>query len=348
MSNNIIFYDGFHQYATVSELALRWSHAPNLQIGQGGRSLNPSVQMSGQYARDGLIKDLAPTQKIGIHFRMRCSSFGMTLPFICLGGSKTRGDITTAAASDTVITSNNVASDIISLSLPSSRILEVHSVIRGSAGKNALLVGQAAMPAMVSEQLYAVDMIIDLSATTAIVKVALDGVVVLDTTFDRDRIAPAAGYVTDMIEYVAFLGPHSTANIRPKFSDIVIYTPDENLTPLGPLAVDYVYGEGLARPITNTSGFIVPLGDSVIKPVVTSGSDIGPVYAARMIGRTLPGVTERPYDAKISIIDAADAELVSVETGRVDSMSPQFLEAPLTGVTQMSDLAGLRVKMESR
>lgn len=341
----ILFFDGFSQYADGTEVSGRWTagNAYALSINALGRSKTPALIGTSSYARDGVAHVLdAPVQRIGVHFRVRMAGFGPSIPVVVAGGRRMRADISNGASSDAAITSLGAASDTLSLTLPNSRYAQLHNIVRSAATKNALLVGQSSIQ-MSANQLYSVEILADVSAPLARMVMAIDGVIVVDETYDRDRIAPADGYTNDEFSHVTFLWPTSTPAYRPSFSDVVIYEPDAgDLAPIGPLAVDYMPSSGTGLPVSDRSGFVVDSGSTVEHALATAESGLREIFAARAISRTISGAADQPYSGRVTLSDS-DGDIARLETGRIDSMSPKFIEAPLTDVRHISDLSSLKI-----
>ncbi len=292
--NGIYFAEGFDAYAAVSEIVGRFSRLgvpgqePTLNS-TGGKLGRKTICAAGKFGGAGLFFDLpAGLKKVGIHFTYSYAStaapssgdYRYLLSAGSLGRRLAYEASLVGSASPNVA---NAPSDLLTLMQTTaarnfSALNGIQVAASGSASVNALTL-PATTYAFPANQPVSVEAVIDVSGATAIVKVWIDGTLIVNTTFARDRVVPLAGVKTDAIEYIAL-----NADSPSRYSDIVVYNPDVLVAPIGPVSVRLVPALDDNFSVNFNDASPEEIGTSFESfPMTDAGSGI--VYGAQLVAR---------------------------------------------------------------
>lgn len=357
----IHFADGLEGYLATSELEPRWlksgTAATRPALSGHGRAGRRSIRTANQAGRSVAAIRTPDAQRIGVHFRVR---FPGAAPGYSVGGLLAIGSIARLAAyADQSSTSASYPGlmpvDLLTISTDGSGVMRVENAVQTSAASGVSAMSRLVLAGgpgiqFAADTLYDVDVLLDVSNATAHAVVIVDGVTILDAAYNRNRVAPYGDVKVDLLQYVAFGGSSAgaSANGAPHFSDIVIYDPTAEMTPIGPVAVDYypaIDPEGIfAGPVNDAE--TVRIEADVEYPIIAEGADpeAGEILGAYVVGRSIPAKTEETYrfllGSKTSMISFGETEV-----GPISVSAPQISHIPVMTpeLTDMSQLADVRL-----
>lgn len=358
---NILLADGLDAYISTSELEPVWlksgSPAVRPAFSAHGRAGRRSLRTYDQSGRSVAAIRIPDAQRLGVHFRVRFpgaapgNSIAGILAIGSLGRLAGYRDQSSVSASYPGL----MPVDLLTMSTSSGGVLRAENSIQVATGSavsamNRLVLAGGSGFQFAPDVLYDVDVLLDVSTVTARAVVIIDGLTVLDAAYNRDRVAPYGDVRTDLLQYVAFGGSSAgaAANGAPHFSDIVIYDPTAEMTPIGPVAVDYypaIDPEGIfAGPVNDANA--VRVEADVEYPILAEGADpgTGEILGAYVVGRSIPAETEETYRYLLGSRNAI-ISFGETEVGPISVSAPQITHIPVMTpeLTDMAQLADVRL-----
>lgn len=349
---NILHHESVQLYASAEELAQNWTRPGNsgsyAELTAGGRDGAPSIRPK-RYGQGIVFQEIDERQVVGIHVSIRMSDLTTTAygnPLLVAGSSARLTEYM-----DGSYTSNAEyhykPSDLLSISMDRDGSLLVEHVVQRSTGSSSslsrLVLGDSGF-ALTPGQLYSLEALIDVSGEMARIAVWLDGVVIVDAEFPRDRVTPYGDIRTDIIQYIG-LGGYFGAG--PDFSDICVYDAAEMPAPIGPLSVRHypLDDPAFGLPIDDSTSVEIPKdGIDLSMPAGFPGS--GPLLGAYFSARTMSAEVEEIYSTMYTLTGAPFGDLILTDDG-LPGGNKSTRRHELEGVVDFGDLNGLTINARS-
>lgn len=347
MSNNGIIYqlcpDVLVSQADLTDklsAPVAMTQLPSISsFGPGGRK---SVHASNNARLDSspIITLGSGIRKIGITFALYydAGQLNTVFPFFACGS---------IAALDRIKWIASGHGDIFTISR-THETLTIKSEIVNEAGSDILALTHTPVT-LIPGQHYRFEILLDYTDTIAKSKVWLDGVMICDATFARDRAEPVAGGSTSDFEYVALTGGSGGADPywANHFADVVIYDPDhfgDGTSPIGPLSVHYTpAGPDFGLPVDDATSVLIPGAPGLTYDVDAMSDDV--TYASYAIARTAPQISGLPHQYRLT---------TSTSLGKTETFSspvmqrdaPENIEYHLNLNYTASELSAMSIEME--
>lgn len=243
----IIYADGFRQYIDGTDLLSEWLTVPATWLINPGAGPNGTTSINRQGGSYGggtsiaITRDLLDAASV-VGFSVDIKTDNYT-PVFAIGlspaGYHARAELSPVVA--------------VILECVNGSFNLVHRIPTGETGNsnNGMLL--ASLPAIAPNTTYHVEMLVDHSQPEATAQVWLNGALVADVTYTRDRLDN--GYqATDFREF-SFTSGALTTRSRSSLSNVYVYSPDsEDVSPVGMFDI--------SGPLTeNTAVTLAPVND---------------------------------------------------------------------------------------
>ena len=332
----LVALDGFRSYPNAIDMQPAWSFG-DFAIGNasftggfdtsgpgGARERYGSTNSGGTY---GVTKILPGNySRLAVSFDLRVTA----TTYLSINGpahfERTKSSSQIAGQARVYFQSNNDAEFY--WSIPTAATGASYSALKVAEGGS-----------LTANETYHVELLIDVTAALGTFKLRLNGQTVIDTTFDRDRIAN--GYQATAFNEIMFTGGG-------RISNFLVYTEDADHTfPLGPTDIGYLEtpnGDLAMSPAASDATFL-----QIVSPNYTAldltDPPAGTIRGAALVYRV--GASDGQQQADVVVQAASGGTAYATETTTVTPGTPFVTKHKILPMAALSDLANMQIKVKS-